>query len=353
MRQKANIPSPFRSFIEDSENSWDRQQDLESLGESIMPRGSEVFYPNEYYGLDLIVKGFLDLDFECSLKLALPHGVEIGDDGIGNVFGFATNLSTLTYNNEIGLNNIVIHGVPGWRVHAEHPILLLRDIYLNHNLFLGKQSSSAILFFPAHRSRAYNFTISDYDDLICRKLLDLEKVEGKIEISLTGIDISLGRHQIYQSAGFRVVSSGDIQDPYFLSRFFNLTTQYKKVCSAEIGSHLFYSAALGCRTEFWDLGLPFVQQADTERSRESTYEINDKVKRLFFDKAILHKDIAEVYLGWRNVRPSKDRWTYIHNISRFLDSLGFAEPVGMLIKFSAPRRVKRFFRSYFKYRRKK
>ncbi len=58
-------------------------------------RKVEVFYPDEYYGLDLIVKNLLTLDPKESLKFGIPHGVEVADSGIRNVFGFKTNVSTL------------------------------------------------------------------------------------------------------------------------------------------------------------------------------------------------------------------------------------------------------------------
>ena len=335
------IPAEYVHFIESYPTTWEKQKSLNELGFSLSPRSNEVFFPNEYYGLDLIVKAFLELGQERSLKFGVPHGVELGDDRVGNVYGLGTVLSTLTYNNPIGLKNLITNRVPGWKIPAEHPILLLRNLMEDLQLLHHNPIKNATLFFPAHLQEGVNFEDKLYDKYICSKLSLLRTVKHDIEISLPGVDIQLNRHLVYEAAGFNVVSSGHIFDPYFLSRFTNLVTSYKEVATAEAGSHLFYTAALGCRTIFWDLGLPMVQLLAGERRNDSPFEIDSAAKTLFRDKQEINRATAENYLGGTGKSISKSYWRDIHRASIIRDYWAIFEPIGEGFKLAIPRLLRR------------
>ena len=342
------IPKQYRHFIENNSTTWEKQECLYDLGQMLAPRGNEVFTSNEYYGLDLIVKAFINLDSSSSLKFGVPHGVELGDDGLGNVYGLGTNISTLTYNNPIGLRNMLVNRVPGWKVPSEHPFLILMDQMNELNLLQNKLIRKVTLFFPAHLQVDVNFMNNNYDQHVCSKLVAMRKNSTDIEISLPGIDIFLNRHLAYENAGFKVVSSGNIFDPYFLSRFINLVSSYDQVATSEIGSHAFYTAALGVRTLFWDLGLPKIQPLTSQRRVENNYSVEANVEMLFQHNQFLPKNIAEEYLGGTRRPISRNYWNQLHEVSIKRDRYSFLEPVGDRKRFTIPRVLRRSLVKYIK-----
>jgi hypothetical protein len=336
------IPKAFAHFIESNEDTWSLQESAENNLGSFPPRGREIFLPNEYYGLDLIVKKFIGIDPATPLKFGLPHGVEIGDAKFGNVYGYRINLGTITYNNEIGYQNIVKYKVPGRRIYIEHPFLLLLEMMHSLNLLSQKAQREATLFFPAHRDKTHNFVNKKYDEDLCSKLMSRREKEGEIEISLPLLDFEIGRHKKYESCGFKVVSSGHRNDPKFLSRFINLVTSYKQVASAEVGSHLVYSAATGAKTIFWDVGLPLVQPVDDKKSLTAPYEIDSSVRELLGEGQIIDKEMALKLLGWRGTPPAQISWQKLYKSSAIFDFSGFAEQKGENKTLCVPRVFQRF-----------
>ena len=335
------VPPEYAHFIESNTDSWEAQSSIiESLGNFSL-RNVEVFLPNEYYGLDLIVKKFIGLSGETSLKFGIPHGVEIGDAKFANVYGYKTNLSTLTYNNSIGLRNIVNHNVPGRRVPAEHPFLILIEMMSSLGMLSNKKIRNATLFFPAHQSVGFDFINKDYDKEICMKLDSLRSTEGEVEISLPFLDIELERHLTYEKFGFKVVSSGHYKDSRFLSRFINLTTSYKRVVSAEAGSHLIYSAAVGCSTEFWNLGMPLIQQIDSDRHISEPYEIDPIIKELFQPGKRIDHIQASQLLGFTNTPISQSYWLWLQKSSVRRDRYSLIELEGNARKIAIPQALRR------------
>ena len=342
------VPQKYSHFIESNTDSWEVQSSIiESLG-NYSQRNVEVFLPNEYYGLDLIVKKFIGLDQKASLKFGIPHGVELGDAKFANVYGYRINLSTLTYNNPIGLRNIVNHNVPGRRIPAEHPFLILIEMMRSLGMINNKKIRNATLFFPAHRNAVFDFINKDYDKEICMKLDSLRSMKGEVEISLPFIDIEMKRHLTYENFGFNVVSSGHIFDPKFLSRFINLTTSYNRIASAEVGSHLIYSAAVGCSTEFWNLGMPLVQQIDAAEHISDPYEIDPTTKALFQSGKRIDHIQASQLLGWTSAPISQSYWLWLQKSSVKRDRYSFIELEGNTKKFTIPQALRRLLKRTLK-----
>jgi len=336
-----HVPKNYRHFIESNDETWDAQKSIVDSLEKFHPRKIELFLPNEYYGLDLIVKKFIDQDQKAPLKFGLPHGVELGDATFGNVYGFRTNLSTLTYNNAIGLRNIIFHKVRGRRILAEHPFLILIDMMTSLGLLANKKKRNATLFFPAHRDSTHDFINKNYDEEICMRLVLLRPKEGEIDISLPLLDIELGRHQIYEDFGFNVVTSGHRNDGKFLSRFANLVTSYSQIASTEIGSHMIYTAALGCAPVFWDFGMPSVQQADTDQSIADPYLIDPTMNLLFQPGKRLDISHSRSLLGSNGSPIRRDFWHYLQESSIRRDRYSFIELEGNTKKLTLPQSIRR------------
>ena len=333
---RMEIPESLSHFLESNSETWEKQESFSKLNTFSKPRGIEIFYPNEYYGLDLIVKAFIGIDPEISLVIGIPHGMELGDDGVGNNFGNGTNLSSYIYYNQIGLKNMEARSIKGWKIPAEHPLLLLISILKNLDLLKKKPLKNATLFFPAHRDEAFDFVNKDYDYEVCRALSAGFSKSKQIDVSLQISDISLGRHLIYQKHGFRVVSSGHRFDPRFLSRFVNLVTSYEQVASSEIGSHLFYTAAIGSSTVFWDIGLDRLQVPDTQRRKENPFTLDSSIDSLFQAGHYFNQQTAEKWLGGGEKPVSKAYWSEIHHDAIKHDRFGLLQPVGQTKKLVIP-----------------
>lgn len=337
----------FRHFIEPFEITWEKQQDISYFKKPYNPRQIEIFTPSEYYGFDLIVKGFLGLNPNLSLKFGLSHSVDIGDGTYSNQFGFRTQLSTHVYYNNIGLRNIINHKVPGWAIHAAHPIVILNKMMLETGLQSFEKFTETTLFFPAHRDKTHNFVNKQYDEDICLALEKQREIVGDIHISMQSDDILLGRNEIYESRGFRVVSSGHRHDPYFLSRFVNLVSRYNQVATSEIGSHIFYTTHLGAPSVFWDMGLPVVQLIDTPRALKDPFTLDSSVINLFHNDKTLSIDIAKEFLGVSERNISADHWRYIHEKSINRDRYAILVPVSGKWKLSLPSAVRRYLKREF------
>ena len=316
------------SIIEKYHETWERQQDLKTLTTPHYPRQIEVFLPNEYYGIDLIVKNFIELSPDKSLYFGIPHGVEIGDDFVGNVFGLKTNLHTHLYNNEVGLNNLIRHQVQGWNVPAAHPIALLKKMMIEESFYNQNHKINAVLFFPSHRDHTHDFVNKNYDKIVCDGLEALRQKHGEIHISFQADDILLGRHKIYIERGFKVVSSGNRMDPRFLSRFANLVTSYKYVATNEIGSHIFYSVYLGTPCIHWNLKLPLVALINTERRIKTPFLLDKTLMEYFNNGTLFSEDVANQLLGINELHLSRNYWQQIWSSSSKRDFLYFIVPNG-------------------------
>jgi hypothetical protein len=341
----SNVPSRYKHFLEDRTDTDQGQKDISALAEPRIARGVEIFTGNEYYGIDLIVKAFIEVAPTASLKFAIPHALDLPDDGFMNMYGKGTELSTLMYHNRFGLENILNHNVPGFRVKAEHPILLLKELMADLGLIGSNVRSSRTLFFPAHLQEGLRFAQDNYDEVICSKLSSFRTPKNIIDISLPAYDIHIGRHLKYVNEGFTVVSSGHIFDPYFLSRFVNLVTSYSTIATSDLGSHIFYSAALGIKSVFWDFGQPLIQEVVRANSeKQYQHKLDSELKSLFQNDKPIPKNVAEQLLGGSQRNISKSYWQMVHVTSKYRDKYSFMEPKGAGYSFMGPRILRRYLK---------
>jgi hypothetical protein len=308
------------------------------LSKNHVPRNSEIYLPNEYYGFDLIIKDHLKIDSEKKLYFALPHGVEVADYKNWNLFGKSERIGTLIFTNQLSKQNLIQNKTCGFRFHGTSPMLILFEKMRSLELLPSTLALRSALFFPTHGNPEWFLENKSYDQEVCNFLKKIYIDYEKIDVSLTASDIRQGRHKTYENNGFSVITAGDIYDPYFSSRFINNVHRYGFILTAEIGSHIFYCAAFGLRVLWCDLGLQPLQ--DFKNSEGEFYP----KPRVF--PAILEfteflgtpnaKTIANSFLGVR-----KDgffaSYSSIHLLSRIIDFLGFLEPQGKRIKLATPR----------------
>lgn len=336
-------------IFETLEETWQRQDSILSNFENIGPRGLEYYPSNEFYGIDLIVKKLLGMDSSQRLKIALPHGAEIGDWGPANNFFGNLDLSTLVYTNDIGLENLIKNRVPGFRIRAEHPFLLLLHLMQERGL-LTKNLRPGTLFYPAHRDYYYKFTNRDYDEILVGELVNRVNDVGQIYVSLPLIDIKLGRHEVYERRGFQVVSCGSRYDPKFLTRFINLANSFTNLATSEIGSHLFYGAALGIPFDIWSSKLGRLQNAQSLGSKVKIEgRLHPSVADQLFRQERISEDYARHILGYTEFREDNDlvsSWELIHRKAIYRDKFAVWVPKGKFRTSKIPSSTKRFLKSF-------
>jgi hypothetical protein len=146
-----------------------------------------------------------------------------------------------------------------------------------------------------------------------------------VTISLIGADIVNGRNKKYEDFGFKVVSSGFNTDPFFLSRFINLASSFRNIVTSEIGSHLFYTSALGYNVKLIDLELPTIQTYRNPHSTVIPLTLFSEVKEFIslLGKGETHSTAIEILGGAQKSSFSIARLKKIHYISIIYDLIGF------------------------------
>lgn len=200
---------------------------------------SEIFEPNDYYGMASIIKQYANINQNYPLKFIIPHGIVFNENHIWQ------------YEINFPLPSIAVY--PHYRFNTyknncnkylfnfSSPFLyLIRMKNKNINI----ESRQGLIFFPAHSTHRIEVEM-DYQNLA----LILDKLEDKykpITICIYWKDYLLGHHIPFIKKGFKVVSAGHIYDPLFLHRLYSLLSTHKYAASNQIGSSLFYSIAAGC-----------------------------------------------------------------------------------------------------------
>lgn len=313
------------TFIEGFEKTWLLQDNFSHIHNFPETTRREIYFPNQYYGSDLIIKNLLQIPANKSLKFAMPHGVEMGINlGPQSMLGIRSHLSTLIYNNEFGLSNILQDRLKGFRFQFVHPILII-DRYMKSNGLMNFEKKYETLFYPAHSDSISTFVNVRYDMEIIEGLLSQGYKPEEVTVSLIGADIVNGRNNKYEDFGFKVVSSGFNTDPFFLSRFINLASSFRSIVTSEIGSHLFFTAALGYNVKFIDLELPTIQTYSNPHSIVIPLTLFPEVKEFIslLGKEETQSTAIEILGGAMESSFSIARLKKIHHASIVFDTIGF------------------------------
>ena len=203
----------------------------------------EIFKPNAYYGLDRIVKEFLDIPTEAPLPFAVGHGVTFGIQPGVYVYGRREPVPILTYCNDIDLDIISALKSNRTLIHVPHLFSLLVNLRLNRHDTLDKLVFRENLFFPPHSN--VDWRLRDATDGSIIEMfgnMGLEPKNTSIMLPLTAI--LAGRHLQYQRVGFTILTAGHVYDPKFIFRWINLVGAHSRVVVCNLGSHLFFSLYL-------------------------------------------------------------------------------------------------------------
>jgi hypothetical protein len=315
-------------FLETVEESWDMQSNLDALisRSALKDRRYEKFYPNEYYGLDLIVKYLLEVDPRESLPFGLPHSVCFGHQPEWYVYGKREVVKTLVYFNSLDLRVIKLKKCRGWIAQFENLFLTLLKI-VDFSAEYGNKSLKnqlRAIFFPPHTNSSWGFSNNAFDENSINKLISMHSQYENIDVMLPLDSIISGRAHTYERAGFQVLSAGSTKDSKFLSRWINLVSSYQNVITANLGSHVFYSLAMGKQIT-WLLGKDFLPPNKihaTSGKTRSPIVLFPEANRLLASLQSPEKDVEFDLRFWmggelkNNLSETKDRIIEIHKESK-------------------------------------
>jgi hypothetical protein len=334
----SGIDPAIAHFVESPVDSLNAQINLDSLAQEFPLRKHEAYLPNEYYGFDYILKNHLKLNPKDTLFFAVPHGVEVEDNKNWNLYGNSERVSTLIYTNEHGRQNLIQNRNCGFRFRAISPMWLLYKKMVSYDLVPSTDNNNNALFFPAHGNPDWFLKNNEYDARVCLFLNTIKNQFDTIDISLTASDIRQRRHLVYEDYGYNVITAGDINDPFFASRFINNVHRYGSILTSQIGSHIFYCSAFGLRTRFYQtkeiLLANFISSKGESFPEAKVFpEIIEFINRLPSEG---NQERAIDLLGG-NVKWFYNSYYFINTFARFMDVFGWLEPKGVWIKLAVPR----------------
>lgn len=174
---------------------------------------------------------------------------------------------------------------------------------------LKKKLGRVLLVFPTH-----NFEDQDelYDFNAFSKCIDeMSKDYDNVFVSMIGYDIQRGFDRQYIDKGYRIVSSGSRNDPYFLSRQRDLLELADMTISNSVGTHIGYSICLGTPHYIFDQKITSVKKKISSFASDHLQDNRDReyaeIKAVFNSRIpkITADQIAIVtkYWGHFDIKP--------------------------------------------------
>lgn len=138
-----------------------------------------------------------------------------------------------------------------------------------------------VVAFPAHSTHHIS-SVFDTGELLGA----LERIRARhddVRVCLYWRDVLLGAAEAYAERGFPCVSAGHIYDPDFLPRLRRILDGAGAVVTNEVGSHLFYSVAMGRPVWLIEQAVDYVDSGGGELGRDAVlgHEVTEQAKRLF------------------------------------------------------------------------
>jgi hypothetical protein len=289
---------------------------LEKLCAERPERTREKFGPNDYYGHASVIKKYCGLPDSFALPGIHPHGPSTTD---------------LVWDVEI-------------KFPLEHLLLVSeaqRNIYANvcakpatvigsplyYALRLMEAEAKALaaeavgtIVFPFHST--HHVTVQYDEDRFLKHLLALPAKAGPIVICMYWRDVQLGRHKRYVDAGFDCVSAGHIYDRDFLFRFIRLVSARRQCITNELGTCVFYSAALGLPVTIFRQDYRLEGNSD-KLVQESSARPNLPMAERFLEISrepkeadhIQQRDLARLALGHAALWPAEKLKAFLQELA--------------------------------------
>ena len=202
----------------------------------------ELYFRNCWYGIASSLKKYTGE--KGKIKGCIEHGVYFGDT-VREVETNESGLPAVITFSETRKNHI--------RKKTNKPVFTIgpyiyyaMGYYETEEIHAIKQKLGRILLvFPSHSINVASvvfdehFFVNEID-----RVIEKQNIQNVI-VCLYWKDILLGREQIYLQSGFRVVTAGLPEDPWFLERLKTYIDLSDYTMSNSVGTHIGYCVALG------------------------------------------------------------------------------------------------------------
>lgn len=279
------------------------QENIEKLCAERTLETSEIFVANAWYGMSRILKEYVGIPQEQSLKVVIPHGICLSP--------------THVWEEEVRSSLPAIYCYPAYREtiylkssqdyqNSQATFLSASPfVYLTELLKNGpKPTRKGTLFFPPHSTGLV--TVQMDLEALAEQLVQLDEEYQPVTVCVYWKDFNLGLHQPFQKKGLPIASAGHIYDSDFLFRLYHLFSLHKYAASTTLGSHIFYAVQSGCSYFHLDTNLkvshtaktPELVKQDVARiPNSSEEEIQSVFARPHPEITVDRKQLVARYLG--------------------------------------------------------
>ncbi|HIK33958.1 MAG TPA: hypothetical protein IGS17_12215 [Oscillatoriales cyanobacterium M59_W2019_021] len=279
------------------------QESIEKLCAERTLETSEIFVANAWYGMSRILKEYVGIPQEQSLKVVIPHGICLSP--------------THVWEEEVRSPLPAIYCYPAYReaiylkssqdyknsqatLLSASPFVYLTELLKN----CPQPTRKGTLFFPPHSTGLV--TVKMDLETLAEQLAQLDEEYQPVTVCVYWKDFNLGLHQPFQKKGFPIVSAGHIYDSDFLFRLYHLFSLHKYAASTTLGSHIFYAVQSGCSYFHLDANLKVSHTAKTpELVKQDVAQIpnsiEEEIQSVFArphpEITVEQKQLVDRYLG--------------------------------------------------------
>jgi hypothetical protein len=219
--------------------------DISALSKPLLPfRTNELFFFNDFYGLNYILKKYMGLPQEYKFKCVLQHGVSFYDIAAGGEFeqNLPAIITTSKYSSGMysKYTNAKLYSMGTAIQYAE-------SYYEGKKIKEEKERlGKNLLFFPVHS--ASSFVLDMNANAMIDRLLEIKKEYhfDSVTICWSWMEILMKKERPFMNEkyGFKNVTAGYLLDPMFFPRLKTIILLSDLATTNFIGSCLFYSIAL-------------------------------------------------------------------------------------------------------------
>ncbi len=200
----------------------------------------EIYRGNSLYGISKNLKLFSN--WKKPFKACIEHGVYFGktiipeetfESGFPGIITFSK--SRNRYLREVTCKPIISIG----------PYIAYANHYISNYKDIKKTLGKTLIVFPTHSGEGIN---AEFDcGVFVSKIETFREMHGfkTVIVCLYYNDILLNRHKPYEEMGYRIVTAGRRDDPFFLSRLKSFINISDYSLSNSVGTHIGYCAFLG------------------------------------------------------------------------------------------------------------
>lgn len=243
---------------------------------------TELFSSNDFYGHATLLKRWLSIAPEYSLKVVLAHSPAMRDFvwdvevNSGMPFCLCTGAYRASIFNNVSRPRGGPMAVPIGPLIAYHPGLKA--------LWNYKPETKTLLIFPSHSTHHIHVHFDERQHI--RLFKPYTRDFSRVVVCLYWKDVLLGRAEAYQAEGFECATAGHMYDFEFVPRILNIISDSSMVISSSPGTSVLYSSFLRRPTLYLDQkieGETFSSQV-FQKERERMLRLpglKDRMKHIF------------------------------------------------------------------------